>query len=120
LAFDWKEYLVQAHFLAGSRDYLFSEEAALRSAVSRAYYAVFCYSRNYARDQQGFVPRETGADHKLVREHFQRRGQTSIAIDLDQLLQWRNQCDYDDVVGNLDRLTTNALENAQGVIDSLI
>ncbi len=40
--FDWADYLTLAQELVTRRD----DEAALRSAVSRAYYAAFCQARN--------------------------------------------------------------------------
>lgn len=45
--FDWEEYFNLAKELAGT-----TEEAKLRSAVSRAYYSAFCLARNYLRDIQ--------------------------------------------------------------------
>ena len=47
MKFDWSEYFNLAQELAGT-----SEEAKLQSAVSRAYYSVFCLARNYLRDIQ--------------------------------------------------------------------
>ena len=43
--FDWADYLTLAQELATRR----SDEAALRPAVSRAYYAAFCQARNVLR-----------------------------------------------------------------------
>ncbi|MEN3001680.1 MAG: hypothetical protein ABDI19_07565 [Armatimonadota bacterium] len=39
-----------------------------------------------------------------------------VARRLNQLRQWRNQCDYDDIVPNLDQLTISAIERASMVI----
>ena len=47
MKFDWEEYFNLAKELAGT-----TEEAKLRSAVSRAYYSAFCLARNYLRDIQ--------------------------------------------------------------------
>ena len=45
MSFDWSEYLKLAQELAGQTGNPASQEARLRAAVSRAYYAVFCISR---------------------------------------------------------------------------
>lgn len=124
MPFSWLEYLDQARFLEtlhreGLNNPGFSEEAAFRSVVSRAYYAVFCHSRNYARDNQNFIPTEKSDDHWKLRRHFRGKDLTSIASNLAELHQWRKNCDYDDVVINLDQLLLNALDNAQEVIDRL-
>ncbi len=56
MAFDWKEFHSLAQFLESLQGSNFSAEAALRSSVSRSYYAAFCQARNSARDEQGFIP----------------------------------------------------------------
>ena len=124
MSFNWLEYLDQARFLEtlhreGLNNPGFSEEAALRSAVSRAYYAVFCHSRNYARDNQNFIPTEKSEDHRKLRRHFQKKGLINIASNLNDLRKWRNYCDYDDEGPNLRLLLAGALQNAQEVIDGL-
>lgn len=114
MAFDWREYLNLARFLHGQ-----GNEAAFRSAVSRAYYAAFCHTRNYARDRHGFAPTYKSDDHQLVRNHFRGRGMTQIAQKLDSLRQWRNRCDYDDTVSNISHLLTSATHEAQKVLNML-
>jgi hypothetical protein len=87
--------------------------------VSRAYYAAFCYARNFARATYGYKSARDRDEHELVRLEFRRRGRTGVAERLDDPRQWRNWCDYDDVVGNLHGLTGKALARAQRVIDEL-
>jgi hypothetical protein len=71
----------------------YSEEAAKRSAVSRAYYAAFCHARNYAVSKHGYVT--TGMDdHASLREFFKKNKHAGIANDLNQLRNNRNDCDY--------------------------
>ena len=72
MSFDWKEFLNLACFLRGEK-VEYSRESALRSAVSRAYYSVFCYIRNYARDKEGFKPQGNSKDHKNLREYFKKK-----------------------------------------------
>ncbi|MEG4171823.1 MULTISPECIES: hypothetical protein [unclassified Microcoleus] len=70
MKFDWEEYFNLAKELAET-----TEEAKLRSAVSRAYYSVFCLARNYLRDIQQ-DPRLSRNktydinDHQYVAEEF--------------------------------------------------
>lgn len=120
MAFDWKEYLELARFLQGQSGMTYWQEAASRSAVSRAYYAAYCHARNYARDREGFLPSGGPQDHGRVRGHFQASGRVSIASDLDDLRRWRNDCDYDDVIaGDLNQLVGSAPQNAQDIIEAL-
>jgi hypothetical protein len=51
VSFDWVEFLALANDLRGRLGALYSEEAANRTAVSRAYYAAFCHARNYAENR---------------------------------------------------------------------
>jgi uncharacterized protein (UPF0332 family) len=52
MAFNWHEYLVLAQFLQSNGSNLgqVTQESAYRSAVSRAYYAAFCHSRDIIID----------------------------------------------------------------------
>ncbi len=119
MSFEWKEYLALAHFLQRHSAPDLNQEAAFRSAVSRAYYAAFCHARNHARDRQGLNPAYTGDDHFLVKKHFSTRRERGVALKLDRLRQWRNQCDYEDSVANLATLPASALQEAQLVIAML-
>ncbi len=114
--FDWKEYLALADFLQGHSAAGLHQEASLRSAVSRAYYAAFCHARNHARDRQGLNLAYTGDDHFLVKRHFSTRRERGVALKLDRLRQWRNQCDYEDSVANLATLPASALQEARLVV----
>jgi hypothetical protein len=114
--FDWKEYLALAHFLQQHSAAGLNQEAAQRSAVSRAYFAAFCHARNYARDRHGLTLSYTGDDHFQVKRHFSTRRERGVAPKLDRLRQWRNQCDYEDSVANLATLPASALQEAQMVI----
>jgi hypothetical protein len=118
MAFDWREYLDLARFLTQPGTG-FTEEAALRCAMSRAYYAAFCHARNYARDRHGFAPSYDPSDHKLVRDHFRGQGMNGIARTLNQLRQWRNLCDYTDTLYNLPTLAPIAIAQAQQVFTVL-
>ena len=117
--FDWKEFLKVAKFLKDYNEDDIIREAALRCAVSRAYYAVFCYARNYARDNLGFVPIHKPKDHGLLREFLRSKGRTAIASSLDELRKWRNMCDYDDHVDNIETMADNTLDKAHNALEEI-
>lgn len=116
MTFDWREYLKLAQYLQGDSEHSFTKEAASRCAVSRAYYAAFCFARNYARDKQAFVLTGTAQDHALLRKHFQQRKMSEVANQLSELRQWRNFCDYDDTVKNLSMLLESSINEAEKLI----
>jgi uncharacterized protein (UPF0332 family) len=119
MSFDWREYLAVARFLAGDTAVGFSAEAALRAAVSRAYYAAFCHARDHAVRRLGFTALGSGQDHRNLRAHLHRAQRHRAAELLDRLHQWRKACDYDDVVLNLEQVVTSSLTRAQVVLDEL-
>src|SRR4051794_16566657 len=116
MSFDWREYLRVARlfadpaFPAGIND-----EAAKRTAVSRAYYAAFGYARVRAQFE-GFVGLESAEDHALLRQHFDRTGRRDLARILNKLRQWRNQVDYETSVNHLPMMTKEAISEAQRLI----
>ncbi|MEG4577044.1 HEPN domain-containing protein [Microcoleus sp. N3A4] len=124
MKFDWEEYFNLAKELAGT-----TEEAKLRSAVSRAYYSVFCLARNYLRDIQQ-DPRLSRNktydinDHQYVAEEFihnQSKSQPMIEIgkDLTRLRKMRNKADYEDTMFNLQREARTGLMLAENIISAL-
>ena len=119
MAFDWSEYLNLARLLTFDPDFIAHREAKLRSAVSRAYYAAFCLTRNYALASSDFVPTGTSADHSLLREHVSAQGDLELSRSLDQLRRWRNCCDYDDDVPDLEDVVQGAIEQAEYVVAQL-
>jgi uncharacterized protein (UPF0332 family) len=121
MAFDWRKYLELARALEGHAGTdLDLVEAARRSAVSRAYYAAFCYARNYAVEYQGFSPRGDVDDHGKLKAHFKTGKTSKIAQRLDRLRQWRNECDYlDDVGPALKERVKEAIQEADKVLATL-
>lgn len=118
MSFDWREFLALAKALQQSPHTAYSTETAQRCAVSRAYYSAFCYVRNYAKAHLGFQPQVSADDHKNLRELL-RKHNPGMATQLDSLRQWRNTCDYDDVVrGNLTSLVPQAIIIAETLINA--
>jgi uncharacterized protein (UPF0332 family) len=116
MPFAWQEYLQLAQLLQTQPSPNISQEAFYRCAISRAYYAAFCHARNYARDRHNLTLSYTADDHSLVRRHFRARKERGIVPKLDDLRQWRNLCDYEDSIQNLDTLLVSAMSEANKVI----
>lgn len=119
MPFEWKEYWHLALALCRQEMPDYESEAPARCAVSRAYYAAFCHARNYARDQHGFRPAYADSDHRDIRDHFRERHKTAIANRLEQLRQWRNNCDYEDSVSSLSKLSSSAISTAGKILQEL-
>ncbi|RMG51406.1 MAG: HEPN domain-containing protein [Acidobacteria bacterium] len=116
MAFHWKEFLELARDLTGHTGSGYSVEATNRTAVSRAYYAAFCWARNYAASRMGYQRTGQVEDHASLRAHMKARGKSQTASRLNKLRKWRNQCDYDDHVPNLNTLVQSAIKIADRVI----
>lgn len=117
MAFDWREFLGLARALTGRTGWGYSAQAADRTAVSRAYYAAFCWARSYAESRLGFRRTGKAQDHIGLRRHLVRQGKPQVASHLNRLRGWRNNCDYDDQVTDIDNLAKTALKTADKVIE---
>jgi PD-(D/E)XK nuclease superfamily len=87
MPFDWREYLEVARFLRGQGGSNFSEEAALRTLISRAYYAAYGHALRYSRDHLGFVAgrrlEDRTQDHGRLRGHLRQRRRALVASKLE-------------------------------------
>ena len=125
MPFDWREYLEVARFLRGQGGVGFSEEAALRTLISRTYYAAYGHALRYGRDHLGFVPgrrlEDRTQDHGRLRAHLRQRRRALVASKLEQLRDWRNVCDYDDSPPTFDFLqrAADAVANAEYILRAL-
>lgn len=123
MSFNWAEYLDLAQQLTDTSAVVsVGTEAKSRAAISRAYYAAFCKSRNHIRDIDGkSVPKSADA-HRFVKIQFKSSKDTvrqSIGNNLDRLRIERNKADYDDVVPSMPSTTKFALALAQDVVSNL-
>ena len=117
MVFDWAKYLVLAEELGTSR----MNEAALRSAISRAYYATFCKARNYLRHEGVRIP-NTGKAHKIVWDNFRNdidQHRRSIGITGDRLRQSRNKADYEDEFPNVTKVVQDSISKAKRLLETL-
>ena len=90
--FDWLLYLEVAEHLV-ARD----GEGYWRSAVSRAYYAVFCATRDALEERRGVRFPQTGDAHGEVVRALRGDRATSVSDmgrGLDRLRRLRNRADY--------------------------
>lgn len=115
MPFDWQEYLRLAEKLLENPGAAMHAEAAGRSAVSRAYYSVYCSVRNYASAHDGYIPLGESEDHKLLVQHFDRTNRGDVARQLQQLRRWRNDADYADTLVNVSAMAKNAISEAHRV-----
>jgi len=103
MTFDWSEYLELARELIGQNVAPAGEEARLRAAVSRAYYAAFCKARNHLLAEGCHLPQD-GKVHAAVHSEFRQSAEKrrkQIGLDLQRLRADRNRADYDDLVQGL-------------------
>jgi len=117
MPFDWREYLELAKQLVGQASSGYFAEASERSAVSRAYFAAYCWVRNYSESKLGFQRTGSAEDHKYLRRYLVQHGKSRVASRLNRLRGWRNKCDYDDQVVNLNQYVKSAIEAADKVIE---
>jgi uncharacterized protein (UPF0332 family) len=99
MSFSWADYLQLAETLTCAPRVPGPEEAALRTAVSRAYYAAFCSARNFACCHEKLTLTGEAEDHRRVRNFFYNSANPvwrQIGLDLSRLRVQRNKADYDD------------------------
>lgn len=119
MSFQWSDYIDIARFLLANVGVI-NEEAAYRSAISRAYYAAFCHAKYFAKDNFGFEPSDSAEDHRDLKDHFQRSGKNDVFRKLQRLRQWRNSSDYDDPSYDANELNARqAILQAEEVIHTL-
>jgi uncharacterized protein (UPF0332 family) len=122
MSFDWSEYLRVAKELAGSATPPANQEAKLRAAISRAYYAAFVKARNHLRDKQGHTIPKTGDAHRYVWEQFDLSPdpvRQTVAENLIRLRKYRRQADYVDTFPGLSGITATAITLSEEVISEL-
>jgi hypothetical protein len=123
MPFDWKSLLEIARQLEKEANQgSIHTEALRRSAVGRAYYAVFCHARNYAVQYLGYHVKGFGDDHGSLRAHLKKSRRGGDAARLDTLRCLRNDADYAEELTWDDPAMTvqEAIEAAERVFASLV
>lgn len=114
-AFEWNDFFKLAQFLQDQAETCGTEEAAVRSAISRTYYAAFGRVCRFASQKLSYEPQSSAADHAGLRRHLQQNQKRQLANDLFHLQQWREQCDYRESVDNLPVILANSRQIAERV-----
>jgi uncharacterized protein (UPF0332 family) len=124
MPFDWNQYLSLANELAER-----SDEAALRSAISRAYYGALCLARNFLITKgeldKNAISREKDS-HTIIWQAFKNGGKTRAGVYQNGLrLKFkRKEADYEDdvkgqndnkIVTDLPTYTAMALRDANNI-----
>ncbi len=114
--FDWEEFLEQAERLVGQK----GDVAAARSAISRAYYAVFHEaSRQYVK--QGERLQLTGDDHTRVWEWFKReKSYAQFGVIGQRLKRSRRKADYEESFPGLSTEAQSNVKLARQLFDQLV
>lgn len=123
MSFDWPDYLTLAQALSGDNTAAPSEEARLRAALSRAYYAVYGTARAVAR-AQGYVPqRAIETSHQGLIRYFKEspdRVRKSIGANLERMQKNRERADYERLFGgNLAFEVSAMLKLGASVLETL-
>lgn len=117
MTFDWSDYLDLASKLASQTELV---EAGQRSAISRAYYSLFCVARKKVEARQGKQFQHKKNVHGLVKQHLEESHsiqERELAAGLDRLREDRNKADYDDEIARLKDLVAMRLEEASRLLD---
>lgn len=114
--FDWTKYLSLAKDLSAS-----SEEAVLRSAISRAYYAAFNQAKDYCVSQGIYVERSTDS-HVVVWNAFLSLGRhlRGVQKNGDLLRAKRVLADYNaNPIARLSDVVKQAIHESENVLSYL-
>ena len=124
MCFRWEEFFELARDLSikctGSHKY--TQEAVRRTAISRAYYAVYRSTRNYAEKNLNFRPKYSGKDHRNLIKHLIKLGKewAEVGTNIDRLKVWRRDCDYEDVIADdLEAMHRDAIDIAENILNHL-
>ena len=111
--FEWEDFLDLAESLASQP----SNEAAARSAISRAYYAAFHAGRDYLVRAKIPIDRSCNT-HVQVQDELQKS--EAIGQVVKRLHVWRKYADYDDLsIPDVDRQATVAVILARETVDAI-
>lgn len=117
MSFNWKEFLDLAKYLKGKESSQYTKQSALRTSASRAYFAAYCQARKYASRKFGYTPGSVPfADHGNLRRFFQNKQMLQLANHLNNLRLWRNRCDYDESIDDLETLVKSSIKKAEYIL----
>jgi len=118
MSFQWTDYLTLAQNVVSAA----TDEASLRTAVSRAYYAAFHVARRYVMDAKPEVQLPAdGRQHEMVWEVLGRgrRQERAACAHGRRLKQKRTKADYAMTGLKFPNDARFAITEAQGVISNI-
>lgn len=114
MAFDWEAYLSLAKELEKQNN-----EAARRSAISRAYYCAYNYADNYCTKYKLHRPKK-GGSHERTWNAFSDQELSQVAIKGNRLRRQRKKADYTSTFrGNLSSECKQAIHGAETIVKTL-
>lgn len=114
---DWEGFQRLAQALVNRRD-----EAMLRSAINRSYYAAFQMSVCFAEMHYNFIKQRKGVDHERILGALRCSGDRTIegaGRKLGRLRGNRWKADYNETINIGQRLTQISVRWADEIIQSL-
>ena len=113
--FDWFDFLTLTWKLACNPQIQASEKALLRTAIGRAYYAVFNIAREFVQDVDGVIVPDNDAHGFLIRYFLNSAGsiQRKIARELEFMRDARNRADYDKRYAELQEDVQRVIQRAR-------
>lgn len=123
VSFDWCDYLKLAkYFIENSLD-INLDEAMMRTAISRAYYASFCTAREHILISENINIRENAEAHKQVQLFFKKdstnKEHMKIGINLERLRLNRNIADYNNKIMDVKRVAKMSIIFSDKIINLL-
>lgn len=114
MPFDWAEYLRLAEELALRHD----DEAARRSAISRAYYAAYCQACAYLNQKEVPIPHGEGSHDRVWRSFINLPGRTHSGIQAngDRLKRKRVLADYNAQAVTSVQDVTSAIQVSKNIL----
>jgi len=118
VTFAWSDYLTLAERLAAET----SDEASLRSAISRAYYAVFCTARQLLPPGQQRPP-PGRSSHEWVWAQYTNPTNDEpsryVGATGANLKRNRQKADYDAQIARLGAVVTESIATARELLGAL-
>jgi uncharacterized protein (UPF0332 family) len=117
MTFNWKDFLTFAENVKAEPDKPCPQEAALRSVVSRPYYAAFHAALEFGVSEK-FLPQWSGEDHFGIQRYFQQHNPKSdarrkIVLELQRLYDNRRKADYVKSIINPTSLADWSIKSSQ-------
>lgn len=132
MSFDWLEFYYQAQDISDkrhripSKEMSLADEADMRTAISRAYYATFHKAREFLQNARDTTPETlAGGVHERLISRFTNNSlpeRRTMGAKLDRMKKLRHTVDYNYIIKNkyngaLYRLVDEVLLTSQSLIN---